>query len=104
MPSPRTPGPRASSSSAAELRQLGRKVELVLADLQDPVAATTLVVRAEDQLGPLDALVMSHCEGGHSGVLDTTVASCKRHYAVNVRAAWLLLAALARQLPPGVAL
>jgi len=45
--------------------------------------------------------VMSHCEGVNSGVLDTTVASFDRHYAVNVRAAWLLLAAFARQLPTG---
>lgn len=51
--------------------------------------------------GPLHALVMSHCEGVNSGVLDTTVASFDRHYAVNVRAAWLLLAAFARQLPTG---
>ena len=86
---------------AAELRQLGRKVELVPADLEDPVAATTLVERVEEQLGPLHALVMSHCEGVNSGVLDTTVASFDRHYAVNVRAAWLLLAAFARQLPTG---
>ena len=64
---------------AAELRQLGRKVELVPADLEDPVAATTLVLRAEEQLGPLNALVMSHCEGVNSGVLDTTVASFDRH-------------------------
>jgi 3-oxoacyl-[acyl-carrier protein] reductase len=33
-------------------------------------------------------------------VLDTTVQSFDRHYAVNVRASWLLLAAFARQLPP----
>ena len=91
------------SSSTAELRQLGRKVELELvpAELEDPVAATRLVLRAEEQLGPLAALVMSHSEGVNSVVLDTTVASFDRHYAVNVRAAWLLLAAFAQQLPPG---
>ena len=32
-------------------------------------------------------------------VLDTTVESFDRHYAVNVRATWLLTAAFARQLP-----
>jgi 3-oxoacyl-[acyl-carrier protein] reductase len=43
---------------------------------------------------------LSHCEGVDSGLLDTTVESFDRHYAVNVRASWLLIAAFARQLPP----
>ena len=34
-----------------------------------------------------------------SGLLDTTVESFDRHYAVNVRATWLLTAAFVRQLP-----
>jgi 3-oxoacyl-[acyl-carrier protein] reductase len=44
-------------------------------------------------------LVLSHCESVDSGFLDTSVESFDRHYAVNVRASWLLVAALARQLP-----
>lgn len=84
---------------ADELRQAGRTVELVPADLQDPATPEALVQRASSALGPLDALVLSHCEGVDSGVLDTTVESFDRHYAVNVRASWLLIAAFARQLP-----
>ena len=42
---------------------------------------------------------MSHCESVASGLLTTTIESFDRHYAVNVRASWLLLAAFARQLP-----
>jgi NAD(P)-dependent dehydrogenase (short-subunit alcohol dehydrogenase family) len=41
---------------------------------------------------------MSHCESVNSGVLDTSVESFDRHYAVNVRASWLLIAGFARQL------
>jgi len=47
---------------ADELRSLGRRIELIPADLEDPAAADALVYRAGEQLGPLDALVMSHCE------------------------------------------
>jgi 3-oxoacyl-[acyl-carrier protein] reductase len=47
---------------ADELRSLGRRIELIPADLEDPAAADALVYRAGQQLGPLDALVMSHCE------------------------------------------
>ena len=89
-----------------ELRKRGRRVELVEVDLEDPAAAASLVDVAAARLGRLDALVLSHCESVDSGVLDTTVESFDRHYAVNVRASWLLIAAFARQLGPdgGVAL
>lgn len=35
----------------------------------------------------------------NSGFLDTSVVSFDRHYAVNVRAPWQLIAAFARQVP-----
>ena len=43
---------------------------------------------------------MSHAEAFDldSGILDITFESFDRHYAVNVRATWLLLASFARQL------
>lgn len=84
---------------ATELRASGTTVELLPADLEQPAAAEALVRAAVDRLGPIDALVLSHCEGVDSGVLDTTVESFDRHYAVNVRASWLLIAAFGRQLP-----
>jgi NAD(P)-dependent dehydrogenase (short-subunit alcohol dehydrogenase family) len=37
------------------------------------------------------ALVMCHCESVASGLLDTTVESFDRHFAVNARAVWLLI-------------
>lgn len=84
---------------AEELRAQGRRVELLPADLADPSTPEDLVRRTADRLGPLDALVMSHCEGVNSTILTTTVESFDRHYAVNVRAVWLLIAAFARQVP-----
>ncbi len=92
-------GPDDPERLAGELREAGHRVELLAADLEDPATAGALVQRADECLGPLDALVLSHCEGAASGVLDTTVQSFDRHYAVNVRASWLLIAAFARQLP-----
>ena len=73
---------------------------LIPSDLEDPESASSLVGLAVERLGPLQALVLSHCEGVRSGVLDTSVESFDRHYAVNVRASWLLIAAFARQLGP----
>jgi len=85
---------------AGELRRHGRTVELIPADLEDPSAASALVDAAAERLGPLNALVMSHCESVSSGVLDTSTESFDRHYAVNVRATWLLIAEFAGQLGP----
>lgn len=93
-------GPDEPEQLADELRAQGRRVELLPADLEDPAGPEDLVNRANDRLGPLDALVLSHCEGVESTILTTTVESFDRHYAVNVRAVWLLIAAFARQLPP----
>ena len=81
------------------LRVSGRSVELIPANLENPEEAAGLVGKAADRIGPIKALVMSHCESVDSGLLDTTVESFDRHYAVNVRATWLLTAAFARQLP-----
>jgi 3-oxoacyl-[acyl-carrier protein] reductase len=85
---------------AEELRSRGAKVELIPADLEDPSPASALINTAAERIGPLDALVLSHCESVNSGVLDTSVESFDRHYAVNVRASWLLVAGFARQLGP----
>jgi 3-oxoacyl-[acyl-carrier protein] reductase len=86
---------------ADQLRELGTRVELLPADLEQPDEAAQLVPRAQALLGPLDALVMSHAESVDSGILTTSVESFDRHYAVNVRASWLLIAEYARRLPPG---
>ncbi len=92
-------GPDDPEQLAADLRAEGHRVELLPADLEHPEAARRLVADAAARLGQLDALVLSHCEGVNSGLLDTTVASFDRHYAVNVRATWLLTAEFARRLP-----
>lgn len=84
---------------ADEIRGRGRSVVLLETDLESPERAAGLVDTAAAALGSLSGLVLSHCESVDSGFLDTTVESFDRHYAVNVRASWLLIAALARQLP-----
>ena len=75
---------------AAQCRGLGVRAEAVPADLADPEAPSGLVAAARE-LGDLRALVMSHCESVDSAILDTTVESWDRHFAVNARASWLLI-------------
>jgi 3-oxoacyl-[acyl-carrier protein] reductase len=84
---------------ADELRRQNRRIVLLPGDLEDPAAPAEALNSAAEQLGGLDALVISHAESVNSEILDTTVESFDRHYAVNIRATWLLIVAFARQLP-----
>lgn len=84
---------------AKEVAATGRRVLAVEADLEDPAGAPLLVERASAELGAVSALVLSHSESVDSSILTTSIESFDRHFAVNTRAAWLLIAAFARQVP-----
>jgi 3-oxoacyl-[acyl-carrier protein] reductase len=81
----------------AELEAIGAQVHVLSADLQDPGVPDRLVAEAVQLAGPLQGMVLSHAESVDSGVLDTTLESFERHFAVNTRASWQLIAAFARQ-------
>ncbi|MFF2950014.1 SDR family oxidoreductase [Kitasatospora sp. NPDC057965] len=63
----------------------------VEADLAEPDAPARVFDEVERRLGGVTALVLCHCESVDSGLLDTTVESFDRHFAVNARASWLLI-------------
>jgi 3-oxoacyl-[acyl-carrier protein] reductase len=69
----------------------GAAVAAIEADLADTGSAGLVFDEAERRLGNVTALVMCHCESVDSGLLDTTVESFDRHFAVNARATWLLI-------------
>lgn len=81
-----------------ELAQRGARTMRIEADLADP-ATPERVTQAAATLGPVSALVLSHSESVDSSILDTTIESFDRHFAVNVRAAWLLIRSFAEQVP-----
>jgi 3-oxoacyl-[acyl-carrier protein] reductase len=71
-------------------------VQADLTDVRSPAAVFDAVTA---ELGPVTALVLSHAESVDSSILDTTVESFDRHYAVNVRATWLLIKEYAERFP-----
>lgn len=71
------------------------------ADLSTADGPDRLVREVRAAHGPIRALVLSHAHDIESGILDTTAESFDRHVAVNARAALLLTAAFARQVPEG---
>lgn len=83
----------------AELHAIGVRAIGIDADLADPEVPGRLIDRVSAELGPVGALVLSHAESVDSGILDTSIESFDRHFAVNTRAAWLLLRAFPEQVP-----
>lgn len=83
---------------ADECRALGRRVELLPADLAFPDEAGRIVEAAASRKD-LKGLVMAHCESVDSSILDTTIESWDRHFAVNARASWLLIKAFVERIP-----
>ncbi|MEU8630138.1 SDR family oxidoreductase [Streptomyces sp. NPDC048669] len=81
----------AATTIAASLAKQGARTAAIEADLVDPDAPARIFDEAERTIGPVTALVLSHAESVDSGLLDTTVESFDRHFAVNSRASWLLI-------------
>lgn len=81
---------------AERAREAGAAVTLVEADLAEVGAARTILDAAGDGCR---AIVLSHSESIDSSVLDTSVEAWDRHFAVNTRAAWLLIKEFAERLP-----
>jgi 3-oxoacyl-[acyl-carrier protein] reductase len=69
----------------------GAAVAAIEADLTDTGSPGLIFDETERRLGNVTALVICHCESVDSGLLDTTVESFDRHFAVNARATWLLI-------------
>jgi 3-oxoacyl-[acyl-carrier protein] reductase len=83
----------------ASLQAAGARVLAVAGDLTDVATPGRVTDAVEAALGPITALVMCHCESVDSGLLDTSIESFDRHFAVNARASWLLVREFARRLP-----
>ncbi|MEV0909049.1 SDR family oxidoreductase [Streptomyces hokutonensis] len=81
----------AMSAITDTLTEHGAAAVAVEADLSDPDAPARVFDEVGRGPGGVTALVMCHCESVDSGLLDTTVESFDRHFAVNARATWLLI-------------
>lgn len=92
-------GPSDPEQIADACRAHGVRADLIPGDLADPAVPARLIDTANAR-GDLRGLVLSHAESVDSDILDTTVESWDRHFAVNARASWLLIREFARLLSP----
>jgi 3-oxoacyl-[acyl-carrier protein] reductase len=86
-------GPESGATAAITqcLEGRGAASAAIEADLAVVAGPARMFDAAERALGNVTALVVCHCESVDSGLLDTTAESFDRHFAVNARAAWLLI-------------
>jgi 3-oxoacyl-[acyl-carrier protein] reductase len=86
---------------AAQVRDLGRRVIAVAADLEDPEAAAAVVDAVAGEFGRLDILV-NNAGITHWGALaQTSVADFDRLMAIDARAPFLMMQAAAGRLAEG---
>ncbi|MFI2782940.1 SDR family oxidoreductase [Streptomyces sp. ALB3] len=83
--------PGAPEALRKQASSFGARTLAVEADLSDTAVPAQLFGSVERELGDVTALVLCHAESVDSGLLDTTVESFDRHFAVNARATWLLI-------------
>ncbi|GHJ50780.1 short-chain dehydrogenase [Nonomuraea sp. TT08I-71] len=89
--------PEAVTRLSNQAGKHGARTASIEADLSDPHTTAGIFETVERELGSVDALVLAHCESVNSGLLDTSIESFDRHFAVNARASWLLIREYARQ-------
>ena len=87
----------AAEDLADRLKSVGARPCPIEADFEDTEAPRQVFEQVICELGPVGALVLGHCESVDSGLMDTTVESFDRHFAVNTRAGWLLIREYASQ-------
>lgn len=73
------------------------QVATFAADFADAAATAALMPQVNAELGPVDVLVLCHCESVDSDLRTTSVESFDRHMAVNARATWQLIRGFAEQ-------
>jgi NAD(P)-dependent dehydrogenase (short-subunit alcohol dehydrogenase family) len=90
--------PERGAAVVERLRALGARAHFVAADLADAAATAGIVAQAEAALGLVDGLVNAAGLTDRGTVLDTPVELWDRLFAVNARAPFQLIQAVARRL------
>jgi len=90
-----------AEGTAAMIRAQGGSAELFAADLADEAQVTALASQVAADLGPITCLVNNASLFEHDGATTVTQQSWDRHFAINLRAPFVLIQAMAAGLPEG---
>lgn len=78
----------------------GSEAVIVRADLEDPEQVESLAASVAEMLGPIEILVNNASVFEQTALNDVSVEDWDRHFAVNVRAPFLLARSMQAQLSP----
>ncbi|MEX2311664.1 MAG: SDR family oxidoreductase [Rhodospirillales bacterium] len=90
-----------AAEAADAVRAKGRNAVVLQADLEDESVSASLIERAAEALGGLNALVNNASVFSPDSIENHNPALWHAHMAVHVRAPFILSSALSRQLPEG---
>jgi 3-oxoacyl-[acyl-carrier protein] reductase len=89
--------PEETQHLCASLESLGAATTAIEADLSLVETPARVFEAVERDLGPVTALILSHCHDVESDILTTSVESFDLHFAINARATWLLVREFGRR-------
>lgn len=80
-----------------QIEAAGARTKAIEANLSLVESPARVFDTVEGALGPVTALVLSHCHGESSTIFTTTEESFDKHFAINARASWLLVREFGRR-------
>ncbi|MDP6451353.1 MAG: SDR family NAD(P)-dependent oxidoreductase, partial [Lentisphaeria bacterium] len=90
-----------AQETASLISSLGSEAVTMQADLEDPAQVESLVASTAEQLGPIEILVNNASIFDKLTLEEVSASDWDRHFAINVRAPFLLAKAMQAQLGPG---
>lgn len=88
----------AANETASQIKEMGRRASALQADLANLEQTSSLVERAQTELGTVQLLVNNASIFGPAGAAETTPEDWQRHLDINLRAPVLLTQSLAGRL------
>lgn len=90
-----------ANETASLIKAMGNEVITVKADLEDPTQVEDLAVQVNEQLGPIEIIVNNASVFDKVGLKEVSAEELDRHFAINVRAPFLLAKSMNEQLTTG---
>ena len=90
-----------ANETASLIKAMGKEAITVKADLEDPTQVEALAAHVNEQLGPIEIMVNNASVFDKAGLKEVSAEELDRHFAINVRAPFLLAKSMNEQLATG---
>lgn len=90
-----------ANETASLIKAMGKEAITVKADLEDPTQVEALAAHVNEQLGPIEIMINNASVFDKAGLKEVSAEELDRHFAINVRAPFLLAKSMNEQLATG---